>query len=65
MSRIARRLRDKRIASGLTASDLAGLTGLSSDYIDAVESARASPSLMTICLLASALGTDLAALSRS
>jgi transcriptional regulator with XRE-family HTH domain len=57
--RFAARLRERRLASGLTQADLAAAAGLTPTYVTRLEGAGAAPGIDTVAQLAAALGTTL------
>jgi transcriptional regulator with XRE-family HTH domain len=57
--RFAARLRERRLAAGLTQADLAAAAGLTSTYVTRLEAAGAAPGIDTVTQLAEALGTTL------
>lgn len=57
--RFAARLREKRLAAGMTQADLAGAAGLTPTYVTRLEAAGAAPGIDTVAQLAEALGTTL------
>lgn len=61
---VGMRVRQYRLAAGLTASDLAGRAGLSPAMISRIESASTSASLTTIDRVAKALAVPIASLFR-
>src|SRR3954470_704571 len=52
----AARLREKRVAAGMTQLELAQRAGLAANYISRLEAARIAPGLDTVQQLADALG---------
>lgn len=56
------RLRDARLARGLTQEGLAHLSGLDRTYVSSCEAGRRNATIRTICRLAEALGVDPAVL---
>ncbi|WP_122246150.1 helix-turn-helix domain-containing protein [Pseudomonas savastanoi] len=54
-----RRLRDKRLAAGISQEDLASRANLDRTYVSGCERGKRNPSLKTIVKLASALNIDL------
>jgi transcriptional regulator with XRE-family HTH domain len=57
---LGRKIRDLRLRRGLTVQKLADATGLSKGFISQVENDHTSPSLATLCDLATALRTSMA-----
>src|SRR4051794_3168359 len=57
--RFAARLKERRLAAGLTQADLAAAAGLTGTYITRLEAAGAAPGIDTVTQLAEALGTTL------
>lgn len=59
LPRLGRLIRELRLASGRTQSDVAALAGLAVSTLRAVEAGRSNPSLPTIVALAVALGVSI------
>jgi transcriptional regulator with XRE-family HTH domain len=57
----AGRLRELRVAAGLSQKDLADKTGMAKDFISRLERAERSPSWETALALAAALGVEIGA----
>lgn len=59
LAHVRRRLTELRIAKGWSTKDLADRIGMPESYVEAIESGKSMPGLMTMIVLASHLGYGL------